>query len=133
MDFCGNLIDAILKRVILYQMWPRFRAKMVQNLAKDLLGIKSEKLILELWTLFLDHFWAAFSYCFVYSTWKYQTAPFYEQRRALNTTFAKKSQKPRKSHIIRLPGTGKILVLSFCSVASHLKAMQCDSMEIPNN
>ena len=77
-------------------MWPRFRAKMVQNLAKDLLGIKSEKLILELWTLFLDHFWAAFSYCFVYSTWKYQTAPFYEQRRALNTTFAQKSQKPQK-------------------------------------
>lgn len=64
---------------------------------------------------------------------KYQTASWYEQGRAFNTTFAQKSQKPKKSHIIRLPGTGKILVLSFCSVASHSKAMQCDSMEIPNN
>ena len=35
---------------------------MVLNLAKDLLRIKSKKLILELWSLFLDRFWAAFSY-----------------------------------------------------------------------
>ena len=64
MDFCGNLINSISKRVILYHMWPRFGAKIVQNLAKYLLGIKSKKLILELWSLFLDRFWAAFSYFF---------------------------------------------------------------------
>ena len=61
-------------------MWPRFGAKMVLNLAKDLLRIKSKKLILELWSLFLDRFWAAFSYFFLcIQPGKYQTASLYDQ------------------------------------------------------
>ena len=126
MDFWSNLINSISKKVILYQMWPRFGAKMVLNLAKDLLRIKSKKLILELWSLFLDRFWAAFSYFFVYSTWEISNSILIWTRESLEhhiCTEISETQKISYNKAVRNRENSSAVVL-FGSIAFKGHAMR---------